>query len=200
MLQLDVNGFSIQAVNSVGAPVAFGGLSHTGAINFSYSAGNTTLAGVYAQAVTNGPFINQGFSGSLSNFTGSVNLVNGQITGGSVAVIINGGTDTYSTVIQGGSGAVSNYIGGGFKIEGLTSGGQFTDAAFGNVNVTPWFANQANNGLAGSFLQFNFDPNAQGTGFSDMDLFVEVVPLPPALMTGMATMAGAVVIRRIRRR
>lgn len=199
-LQLDVNGFRIQAVDSLGNPVAFGGLGHTGAINFSYSTGNTTLAGVYAQSTTNGPFVNQNFVGSLTDFTGTVLLSGGVITGGNVLVTVNGGADTYATTIQGGSGAVANYIGGGFKIEGLTSAGAFSDAAFGNVDVTPWFAAQGAGGLAGSFLQFNFDPNAQGTGFSDMDLFVDIVPVPPALATGMATMLGAVVIRRIRRR
>jgi hypothetical protein len=199
-LQLDVNGFQIQAVDGAGASTAFGGLTHTGALKFSFTQNVTELQAVLAQTVPAGPFVNQGFSGTLANFSGQVNLVNGQVTGGSIVVSVNGGADTYQTNIMSWSGQVASYVGGGYKIEGLTSGGAFSDSMFGNVDVSPWFAVQGGGGLLGSFLEFNFDPDAQGAGYSDMDLFVEVVPLPPAVLTGMATLGGIVAVRRIRRR
>lgn len=199
-LQLDVNGFQIQAVNGAGGNTVFGGLTHTGALQFSYTQNVTELMAVLAQSTPAGPFVNQGFSGTLANFTGQVTLVNGQVTGGTIVVSINGGADTYQTVIQSGSGMVTSYVGGGYKIEGLTAGGTFSDSMFGNVDVSPWYAVQGAGSLLGSFLEFNFDPDALGAGYSDMDLFVEVVPLPPAVLTGMATLGGIVAVRRIRRR
>jgi len=201
VLQMDLNSFSTQAKNSSGASSPFGGLSHTGAVNFSLGAG--VLNGLFIQSVANGPFANANFAGfTLSNFAGSVILNNGQVTGGSITVTINN-NDSYTCNITPGSGAVSTYVGGGYKIEALTKQGFFNDSQFGNVNVNPWFSSQGLSGLFGSFLQFNFNPNANGAASSDMDLFVDaspLVPLPPAAWAGLATMGGAMVIRRIRRR
>ena len=198
VLQFDVNGFSTQARNSSNVPSAFGGLTHTGSVAFSL--GSASLNGIFIQSVTSGPFVNANFSGSsLTGFSGQVNLVNGQVTGGSITVAISNG-DSYVCNITPGIGAVSNYVGGGFKIEALTRNGMFNDSQFGNVDVSPWFSAQNPNGLPGSFLQFNFNPNAQGAATSDMDLFVDVAPLPPAAWAGLATLAGVVTARRLRRR
>lgn len=197
VLQFDVNSFSTQARNNANANVAFGGLSHTG--NVQFSAGSGVLAGIFIQATTPGPFVNAGFAGStMTGFSGQVNLNNGQVTGGSITLTISNG-DSYTCLIKPNVGAVSSFVGGGFKIEALTTNGLFNDAQFGNVNVNPWFSSQGANGLLGSFLQFNFNPNAQGAATSDMDLFVDVVPLPPAAWAGLATLAGAMVVRRIRK-
>jgi hypothetical protein len=201
VLQMDLNSFGTQATNSAGANSAFGGLSHTGAVKFSIGAG--VLNGIFIQAVANGPFANANFAGfTLTGFSGQVNLNNGAVTGGNILVTINN-NDTYACNIAGGSGGVSNYVGGGFKIEALTASGFFNDSQFGNVNVNPWFSAQGLNGLIGSFLQFNFAPNATGSASSDMDLFVDVptlVPLPPAAWAGLATLGGMVIARRLRRR
>lgn len=197
VLQFDVNGFNTQAVNGANANVAFGGLTHTGAVKFTTGSGG--LNGIFIQSVPSGAFANAGFAGStLTGFTGQVNLVNGAVTGGSLTIAISNG-DSYTCSIKPGVGAVSTYVGGGFKIEALTQAGLFNDAQYGNVNVTPWFASQAGGGLLGSFLQFNFAPNAQGAATADMDVFVDVVPLPPAAWAGLATM-GVAAVRRLRRR
>jgi hypothetical protein len=198
-LQMDLNAFHTQAVNSGGGNTAFGGLSHTGAVQFSVGSG--LLAGVYRQDNVAGPFMNQNFAGfTLSGFTGQINLVNGMVTGGNMLLTLNNG-DTFTTAITPGVGAVSTFVGGGFKIEALTRQGFFNDSTFGNVNVTDWFANQGVGGLIGSLLQFNFDPNATGFASSDMDLFIDaqIIPLPPAAWTGLATLIGVVGIRRLRR-
>ncbi|MFN0132414.1 MAG: hypothetical protein ACKVW3_07790 [Phycisphaerales bacterium] len=198
VLQMDINSFTAQARNGAGANVAFGGTTHTGSVAFSM-AGSTMLNSIAIQSVQNGPFVNAGFSGSLFNFTGVVNLVNGAVTGGNLVVSVNSGTDNYSASISNGSGFVSTYVGGGFKIEALTFGGLFSDANFGNVNVSPWFAAQTPNGLLGSFLQFNFAPDATGKATADMDLFVDVVPLPPAAWAGLTLMGGILGFRRLRK-
>lgn len=198
VLQLDINSFNAQARNGAGANSAFGGTTHTGSVVFSMAA-TTMLNSVAIQSVQNGPFANAGFTGSLFNYTGVINLVNGQVTGGNMLVSINSGTDTYSCNIRPGSGFVSTYVGGGFKIEALTFGGLFSDAAFGNVNVSPWFAAQSPNGLLGSFLQFNFAPDATGFATSDIDVFVDVVPLPNAGLAGLGMIGGLIGYRRLRR-
>lgn len=190
ILQFDVNSFRVTASGTGGG---FGGLTHTGTIDFSVIQNTTVLNGMFSNV--SGSWANMGFNGSLSNFTGSISLVNGQVTGGTITLAVNGGSDTYTTNISA-AGHVENYVGGGFKIEGLTSGGTLSDAQFGNVDVSPWF-NQA---LLGSFLQFNWNPDALGNGSGDMDIFVNIVPLPPAAWAGLATLGGVVLIRKARRR
>jgi hypothetical protein len=194
-LQIDVNAIKIQIRDGQGQNSAFGGLSHTGSINFSLDPA-TVLAGIGIRTTPNGPFSNANFSGTISNFTGVINLNNGQVTGGNLGVFVNAGTDSYTCSIVPGIGAVSTYVGGGFKVEGLTFQGLFSDNTFGNVDVTPW----AGGNLPGSFLEFNFDPNASGGGFSDMDIFVDVVPLPPAAWAGLGTLAGVMAVGYVRRR
>jgi hypothetical protein len=198
-LQFDVNGIQVQSTNGSGANSAFGGLSHTGSVNFSFASGITRLVDIAISNGTGAPQA-QGFNGSLANFTGNITMSNGQVTGGSLNIAING--DTYTAQIVSNVGSVSNYIGGGYKIEGLTFNGLFSDATFGNVDVSPWFNSQTLGGLLGSFLQFNFNPNASGASFADMDIFVNaaVIPLPPAAWTGMATLTGIMVVGYIRRR
>jgi hypothetical protein len=186
-LQMDVNAIGIQTLNGAGAPSAFGGLTHTGTVNLNYVSNITYMAGVFIDGA------NQNFNGTLTGFAGTINMTNGQVTGGSLLVTINSGGDTYSAQVSA-TGHVEAYVGGGFKIEGLTFNGLFSDNQFGNVNVAPW----AGGGLPGSFLQFNFNPNASGGGFADMDLFVNVVPLPPAALTGLAGLAGLAILRRRR--
>jgi hypothetical protein len=196
-LQLDVNTIHIQCQNGQGQNSAFGGLSHTGSVNFSFQANTTVLNGVFLQTVVNGPFQNQNFNGSLSNFTGQITLSNGLVTGGHLGVFVNAGSDSYQCDVVPNVGHVSTYVGGGFKIEGLTFHGAFSDSQFGNVNVSAFTGTN----LPGSFLQFNFDPNASGAGFADMDMFVDsVVPLPPAAWAGLGTLAGLMAIQAVRRR
>ena len=198
VLQFDVNAFNTQAVNNANVNSPFGGVAHTGAVNFSIGAG--VLNGVFMQTAVNGPFANANFAGfTLTNFAGQVVLNNGVVTGGSMTLTLNN-ADSYTCVLVPGSGAVSNYVGGGYKIEALTNAGFFNDSTFGNVNISPWFASQGASGLSGSFLQFNFNPGPTGAASSDMDIFVDVAPLPPAAWAGLATLGGVMVTRRIRRR
>jgi hypothetical protein len=200
ILQFDVNQFSVQAYNAGGTASAFGGMSHTGSVHFT--AGQGILNGIFIQSVPNGNFVNAGFAGStLTNFTGQINLTNGLVTGGHIVLSISNG-DQYACDVTAGSGSVSTFVGGGYVIESLTQGGFFSDAQFGNVNVSQWFNGQNPAGLLGSLLQFNFNPNAGGLANSDMDYFVDgaiAIPLPSAAWAGLATLAGLVGVRRFKR-
>src|SRR5690606_40073747 len=58
--------FRSEARNALGAPSPFGGLTHTGSLNFSFGAAQTELLGVFLRTGT-GPFILQtGFTGDRS--------------------------------------------------------------------------------------------------------------------------------------
>jgi len=189
VFHFDINGITVQAKSSTGGATTFGGLAHTGSLSFGFQTGTSHLEGIDIQQAIGGAPQHQNFTGQLTNFTGTVNLVDGRVTGGNFSVVANG--DTYSADIVPQIGAVSNYVGGGFKLEGLTFNGHFSDGSFGNINVSPWFnAQNVLNGLVGSFLQFNWNPNASGFSFADMDIFVDVVPLPASAWTGLATLAG----------
>jgi hypothetical protein len=202
VLQFDVNQFAVQAFSSAGVASPFGGLTHTGSVRFT--TGQGILNGIFIQTTPSGPFTNAGFDGStLTTFGGRIDFTNGVVTGGNLIHRISN-NDQYICNITPESGTISTFVGGGYKIEGLSRTGLFNDAQFGNVNVSPWFNSQGLAGLLGSFLQFNFNPNAQGAANSDMDYFVAanstVVPLPPAAWAGLATMAGFIAFKRYRNR
>ena len=197
-LQMDLNGLEFQVKDASGANSAFGGLTHTGSVDLAFSTTWSQLVAILIRDGDSNPFVDMGFNGTLVNFTGNIDLNAGMVTGGNLDVDI--GSDHYTTTLVDGSGNVDLYAGGGFTIDSRTFDGAFTDAMFGNVDVTDWFMAQGvGHALQGSLLQFNFDPNASGAGFADMDLFV-VVPLPPAGLAGMATLAGLAGIGYIRRR
>jgi hypothetical protein len=198
IFHFDVNGITVQATGAGGGATSFGGLGHSGSLSFGFDS-SSHIEGIDIQQTIGGAPQHQNFTGSLTNFTGTVNLVNGHITGGNFTITAGG--DTYSADIVPGVGAVATYVGGGFKLDGLTFNGRFSDNTFGNIDVSAWFNAQSQiNGLVGSFLQFNWDPNAQGFSHADMDVFVDVIPLPPAAWTGLATMAGIGFVGYIRRR
>ena len=198
VLHMDINSVRAQATNGAGANTAFGGLNHTGAVEFSFQINSSILAAIDIQDGNMAP-VNQTVTGSLINFTGRINLSSGMVTGGNINVQVSG-NDAYTADVTPNVGAVTPYVGGGFKIEGLTFNGMFTDANFAGVNVSPWFNAQQAGGLLGSFLQFNFTPDSTGFSFADIDLFVNAIPLPPAGWTGLATLAGLMAAGYVRRR
>jgi len=198
-LQIDLNAITINVKDGAGNASAFGGLTHTGSIDFGYDGAVSQINEIAIQ-VGNGAFVDQNFSGSLTDFNGSIELDNGAVVGGSLYVEIDSG-DTYTADIADGSGVVEEAnTPGGFTIDGLTWDGKFTDAMFGNVDVTNWFDVQDwGNNLNGSFLHFNFAADNDGSGYGDVDAFV-VVPLPPAALAGAGMLAGLAGIGYIRRR
>jgi hypothetical protein len=183
VLQIDVN-----ALTATAAP-GFS-VGYTGSVDLTTNA-NTELAGI----LINGA--NQSISGTLDGFTGTIELVNGDVAGGSFAVSVLEAdmmtVNTYSATISGAEGSVNTQAGQGFSIDGLTFAGTFSSAVFAGVDVSDWFDAQP---LTGSFLQFAFNPNAMGVdGDSDIDIFV-VVPLPAGGAMAFAGLAGLASVRR----
>lgn len=196
VLQFDLNNLAFQAMNSAGAPSAFGGLTHTGSLNLSDSLPTSQLLAILI-STGGGPFVNQaGAPWNLTDCVLNINLSNGNVTGGTFSVDLNGGPsgggDRYSATI-GSAGNVTTYVGGGFKVEGLTLAGHFSDATFGTVDVSDFFAASS---LQGSFLTFRIQPNASGAGYADTDAFVSAVPAPGS----MALLAAGCFVMRRRRR
>lgn len=201
VLQFDLNALGFQSYDAAGAPVPFGGATHTGTVEFSDVAGVTGLESI-SISTGGGGFVNQpGEPWNLTNAVMSVNLVNGVVTGGELVIDISGGGggggDTYSAGIAPG-GTVSPFVGGGFLLEALTISGAFSDASYGPVNVSDFFAAQGTPPfLQGSFLNFNFDPAPNGSGFADAEVFVSNIPSPGSLG---CIAAGMVIAARRRRR
>lgn len=194
MLQMDVNNLGFQARNSLGAPAPFGGLSHTGSMVLQETLPTSTLNDIAIQTGGPGnPFVPQAFTGTLGDVMITINLSNGNVTGGSMMLHV--GSDMYSANIAPG-GSVTTFVGGGFKIDSLTSTGMFTGNTFAGVNIADFFAGQAGSGLPGSFLNFRIIPDGNGAGLSDIDIFVSV-PSPGSL--ALLGMGAAVAVRRRRR-
>lgn len=173
VLHMDVNALRSQSLNANGVASAFGGLNHTGSISLT-SGPNSVLADLILNSVA------QNIApGQLQSFAGSINLVNGGVTGGSFSLTLTDG-HTFTTSIVSGVGQVAPQIlpGGvqGFSIDGLTTNGVFSTSTFAGANIAPWFNAQP---LTGSFINFGFNPNSSGLDTaSDLDIFL--VPTPAA--------------------
>lgn len=195
-LQMDINNVHFQVTDGT-SNSAFNGTSHTGSVLLGFDADFTRLVDLAVRDGISGSGTSIG-GGTLANFDGVIDLVNGQVTGGNITVTLDTG-DTYTALISN-AGGVNHFVGGGYTIDGLTFDGNFSDAMFGTADISNWFNAQGGPmALVGSFLTFAFDPTASGDGYADMDLFV-VVPLPPAGWAGMATLAGIMGLGYIRRR
>lgn len=198
-LQIDVNNLAFQARNALGAPAPFAGLTHTGSLHMTFQAPQSEIVGVLMKTGA-GPFVLQGgFTGSLTSALVHIDLSGGAVTGGSMMFEIDGGPgsggDRYSADI-GAAGSVATFVGGGFQIDGLTNSGMFNDANWGGVDIADFFASQGGQFLVGSFLSFRIQPDGQGAGFADIDVFVSNIPAPGALLC--LTAGGLVAMRRRR--
>jgi hypothetical protein len=196
-LQLDINNLAFQANNALGAPAAFGGTSHTGSLHMTHQAQMTELVGVLMKTGT-GPFILQSqFTGSLTAATVEFNLNNGAVVGGMMSFDVNGGPGSggnrYSATITPGA-IVETYVGGGFQINGLTTSGMFSGPDWGGVGIADFFAAQGGASLPGSYLAFRIQPDSQGAGSADIDVFV--IPSPGSL--ACLAVGGLLAMRRRR--
>ncbi len=194
VLAIDVNGLSVQSVNSSNVAGAFGGLTHTGAILISHDV-NSVLAGVAIDGVNQPKTPGLGLTAS-----GRIDLLAGNVVGGSFSILMSDGSG-YTASIVSGVGKVTTQAGQGFKIDGLTFNGLFSDSGlpgmidrFAGVDISEFTAFEP---LFGSFLQFAFAPDAQGfDADSDLDLVV-TIPLPGS--AGLAALGLAGIASRRRR-
>ena len=179
VLQFDVNSLTAMASGPFGT-------NFTGAVTLMDDA-NSTLSDLLIDGTAQNIA-----SGQLGSFAGTINIVAGVVTGGSISITDTNGA-MYAALIAGGSGTVGTAVGqsGPFTIDGLTFLGGFSNlfggTIFAGVDVTAW-ANQG--ALSGSFLQFKFGPDAQGIDDdADIDIFA-VVPTPAPIAMGLAGLAG----------
>lgn len=201
VMQLDLNNLGYMSLNAAGGQAPFGGVTHTGSFWMMDTLPITQLVGVGLANSPGGPFTNQAGPWNLTDAEIRVDLVNGQVTGGNISVDINGGPggggDRYTATIAA-TGHVSTFVGGGFLLEALSVDGAFSDAAWGPVAIADFFASQGTSPfLQGSFLTFRIQPDANGAGFADTDIWVSAVPTPGTLACGF--LAAAVMCRRRRR-
>ena len=183
VLQIDVNSLTSTAGPGFDT-------NYTGDVTLSTN-GNSELAGILIGGV------NQGITGTLSDFVGTISLVNGMVMGGSIMIDVLESDamtmNTYAASIVSGIGQVNTQAGQGFSIDGLTFDGSFTSTTFAGVDVTKWFDAMP---LRGSFLEFAFSPDDQGVDSdADIDVFV-TVPLPAGGALAFAGLAGIAGVRR----
>jgi len=195
-LQFDINDAEFQVYDAQGNAGAFGGVNHTGSIQFLFDAPYTIINAVSIQAVAGGSFVEQlGFTGTLTDFMLDFQLVNGVVTGGSVAIEVDGGADTYGAVLLNGMGNIEAQA-RGFSIDSLSQEGAFSDANLGNVDVSAWFNAQGASGdLFGDVFSFKFTPDSGGHGWADVEVYT-TVPAPGA--AGVLGLAGVAATRRRR--
>ena len=141
------------------------------------------------------------FSLALKDMSGSITLLAGTVTGGSLTVIAwdttpgSGTFSTYAASIVPGSGVITSQAGQGFSIDGLTFSGTFSSTTFAGVDVTAFDDVEP---LWGSFLEFGYDPDTSGVDAnSDLDLYV-IIPLPST--AGLGLLGLATIGARRRRR
>ncbi|MGD9692480.1 MAG: hypothetical protein AB7G17_10705 [Phycisphaerales bacterium] len=183
VLAIDINGLTVQSVDSSNVSGAFGGLTHTGALVISHDA-NAILAGVSIDGINQPKTPGLGLTAS-----GRIDLNAGNVVGGFFNVLMSDGSG-YSASIVSGVGKVTTQAGQGFKVDGLTFNVLFSDSGapgmidrFAGVDISMFTAFEP---LFGSFLQFAFSPDATGhDADSDLDLVVSV-PLPGS--AGLATL------------
>jgi len=182
-IQFDMNGLTADAGG------AFDGISHTGTISISKSS-----TGDMSDILIDGA--SHAVASPMTSITASIELLNGQVDGGSLEVLMSDGA-TYMAMIEPGSGEVNIQPGAGFSINGETLGGVFSDlvesAEFAGVDVTPWVDAEP---LIGSFRLFAFGPDGSGVDSdTNLDVFTRV-PAPGAAGLAIVACASAGLRRR----
>lgn len=162
----------------------FGGVTHTGTISIT-STVLSTLNGVVIFGTS------QPFTAGLSMFQASINLTNGAVQGGSIAMVMTDGSG-YQASITAGVGQVNQQVGQGFRVDGLTFGGTFTNLVGGNLFAGVDVLSAAGSPLyPGSFLLSAFQPDPNGNdAFVNFETYVLPSPGAAALFAATAMSLG----------
>ncbi len=206
-VELDVNSITIQARNAADTMNVGFNSSFSGLLVFGKDADSSL-----GMKIDSGKAV----AGAIVGFTGRISLTNGNITGGTLSVMVSNpdsSVDTYSTNVVPGSGTINSPPNAalaslGFYLSGATAGGTFTDSNFGGLDVSVWNGQQP---LAGSFLQFRYKPSTNGfDSDSDVNLYATAqipdgaitaaAPLPASAWAGMALLGGLGAVRKMARR
>jgi MYXO-CTERM domain-containing protein len=182
-LMFDLNGLEAQTAG--GVPFS---TSYTGDVIVTADATGdlATILGDGADLRSNGTF-----TGVLDSFMATVSMTNGTISGGSFSIVLVSG-EIYSASIAAGSGIVRE-IRTGFFFDGLTFDGGFTSSNYDGIDVSNFFDNIP---LEGNFIEFAYNPDANGfDNTSNMNIFVSV-PAPIGAGLGLAGLAGIASRRR----
>lgn len=185
-LDFDLNSVTVQAIGTNSAPVAMTA-SHTGSLVIAYDA-DAELASIGMDGAP------QTFVGSLDAVNGVVQMVNGNIVGGSLEFRMANG-DRFSTAVQPGGNVVHYpFANNMFVLSPLTTAGDLSGDIFAGVDVSPWSQAESLRG----YLTVQFFPNGTGTDDSaSVQVTVQPVPEPASLM-GLASVAGGLLLRRRR--
>lgn len=197
-LGMDLNDFAYEFRDASGAQ-SFGGVNHTGQMRWSIdgTGPNEEPRLVDARMGDEGPFgllETVSLGTSLTNFEAVIELDSGKIRGGNLTITLGTG-DTYTADFA--KGGLRALAAGGYSLDGLTLNGDFSDDTFGTLDVSE--LNRIEN-LPGWALAFRFNPSAgDASGTADAEVFV-MVPLPPAALAGLGTLAGVMGFGALRRR
>ena len=204
-LQFDLNNLLFLSFDSQNRPAPFSGLNFTGSFQLTFSA-ISKLDGILARNGGPGnPFVNQAFTGGLSDVAIYISLVNGHVVGSYVFIDLNGGAsgggDTYASVVTAGGSVQDSLVPtpGSFLIDGLTNAGHFNDNSLAGIPIGDFYnAQGVAPGLTGQFVAFKITPPdaANGKGFCDLDIFVTTSTIPTPGAVGLLTLAGVLVARR----
>lgn len=196
-LGLDVNDFEYSFTDAGGAS-GFGGENHTGTMEWSLSGDAAAEPRVVdARMGDEGPFgmlhpVSLG--AGLSGFDATVELDSGRVSGGTLTILLDNG-DSYTTDFA--KGRLVSLGRAGYTLDALTLEGEFSDDQFGAIDVSEFTALDT---LPGWALAFRFNPSAsEASGTADAEVFV-MVPLPPAALAGLGTLAGVMGLTVARRR
>jgi len=207
VLQFDVNSLLAQAIQ--------GNMLSQAVQGDQQGTGQQTEGGAFSDTFTGSIFLNEDDNSTLADmlingnaqniasdqlmsFFSQVDLVNGNVVGGSVSISDTSG-NTYQAFISAGGSVFDLGVGsdepGRFLINGFTFAGEFNTNTFAGVDVSLWADAEP---LIGSFLDFKFTPDVNGMDDdTDVDLFV-VVPTPAPAAMGFLGLAGLGAIRRRR--
>lgn len=192
-VQFDLNSVAIQAFDQGGAASAFGGESHTGTLVVSLDADSALAAFTDGSGL---PAMFRGGPDGQFSFSAQISLDGGMVTGLTLDLSIDNGADSYSASIVPGSGTVTveaDADGNSFAIDGLLVGGEFSDAMFGDIDVSALFDAQP---LLGNLLVFDYRPNAAGfDSQADIEFFT-TIPSPGS--AALLALSGCAAARRRR--
>ncbi|MEM9063998.1 MAG: hypothetical protein AAGB51_00745 [Planctomycetota bacterium] len=186
-LRFDIQQFSYEADSALSE-------SYTGSINYTLGAGFlNSVEGSDSGAF--GTFESAGDGGTLTDFTGMLTFVSGNVTGGSFSWTNDTG-DTITVDVVANAGSLNSTAGSGFAIDGLLIDFVFSDDMFGAVDASEFFDMGTPLPATGDFLNLRLAGGMSGTADGEFQISAQIIPAPTAAGLGLAGLAGIATRRR----